>query len=50
VPATKPVPTISTIVAVDPAFNALGERDAIVGASSAAGLRVHCIQQQGRSA
>jgi hypothetical protein len=32
VPATKPVPTISTIVAVDPAFNALGERDAIVGA------------------
>src|SRR5882724_2571803 len=32
VPATKPVPTILTIVAADPAFNVLGERDATVGA------------------
>ena len=35
VPATKPVPTISTIVAADPAFSALGERDAIVGSGFA---------------
>src|SRR6267154_2501990 len=32
VPAIKPVPTILTVVAADPAFNALGERDAIAGA------------------
>ena len=35
VPATKPVPTILTFVATDPAFNALGERDAIAGAGFA---------------
>ena len=32
VPATKPVPTMWTTVAADPAFNALGERDVTVGA------------------
>ena len=32
VPATKPVPAMFTVVAADPAFNALGERDATVGA------------------
>src|ERR1700688_1177909 len=32
---TKPVPTILTIVAADPAFSALGERDAIVGSGFA---------------
>jgi hypothetical protein len=35
VPATKPVPTILTVVAADPAFNAFGERDATVGAGFA---------------
>jgi hypothetical protein len=35
VPATKPVPAIVTVVAIDPAFNALGEREAIVGAGFA---------------
>lgn len=31
VPAIKPVPPMLTTVAADPAFNALGERDVIVG-------------------
>src|SRR5258708_36672710 len=35
VPGTKPVPTRSPIVAADPAFNALGERDATEGAGFA---------------
>jgi len=49
---------ILTVVAADPAFRALGKSDAIVGAgfvtnksdgagSSATGLRVHGIEQQG---
>src|ERR1700755_2891174 len=31
VPATNPVPTIFTVVPADPAFNAFGETDAMVG-------------------